>query len=173
MLIYLSALETDDEKREFMLLYNAYHEVMLRVAKKYFPSDQMALEDAVQTAWLKVIKSFQKILEIPCKKRGAYCVIIVKNECISLLRTRKGELSYDELEPTISEEQHEDGAVAIIDLICRMPETYRAVLEMRFVEERSTREIAQKLNIPEATVNTRIFRGRSLLIDRLREEGLI
>lgn len=47
MLIYLSALETDDEKREFMLLYNAYHEVMLRVAKKYFPSDQMALEDAV------------------------------------------------------------------------------------------------------------------------------
>ena len=58
-------------------------------------------------------------------------------------------------------------------LICRMPETYRAVLEMRFVEERSTREIAQKLNIPEATVNTRIFRGRSLLIERLREEGLI
>lgn len=173
MLIYLAALETDDEKREFLLLYNEYHEVMLRVARKYFPSDQMALEDAVQNAWLKIVKSFQKILDVPCKKRGAYCVIIVKNECISLLRKRKGELSYDELAPTLCGEPHEDGAAAIIDLIGRMPETYRVVLEMRFVEERSSREIAQKLGIPEATVNTRVFRGRSLLIERLREEGLI
>ena len=38
-----------------MVLYSEYHEVMLRVAKKYFPSDQMTLEDAVQNAWMKVI----------------------------------------------------------------------------------------------------------------------
>lgn len=93
MLIYLSALETDNERREFMVLYSEYHEVMLRVDKKYFPSDQMMLEDAVQNAWMKVIKNFQRILDVPCKKRGAYCVIIVRNECISLLRKAKNDLS--------------------------------------------------------------------------------
>lgn len=164
MLIYLCALETDNEKREFLLLYSEYHEVMLRVAKKYFPTDQMALEDAVQNAWLKVIKNFQRILDVPCKKRGAYCVIIVKNECISLLRKGKNDLSFDDLEPLLAEEQDGGHADAIIEVIHHMPETYRAVLEMRFVEECSTREIAQKLGIPETTVSTRIFRGRSLFV---------
>lgn len=173
MLIYLSALETDNERREFMVLYSEYHDVMLRVAKKYFPSDQMMLEDAVQNAWMKVIKNFQRILDVPCKKRGAYCVIIVRNECISLLRKAKNDLSFDDLEPILAEDQAEGHADAIIEVIHRLPETYRTVLEMRFVEECSTREIAQKLNIPEATVNTRVFRGRSLLLERLREEELI
>lgn len=89
LLIYLSVLETDHEKHEFMALYAEYHAVMLRVAKKYFPVDQMAREDAVQNAWIKIVKNFQKIMAIECKKRGSYCVIIVKNECISILRKTK------------------------------------------------------------------------------------
>ena len=52
-----------------------------------------------------------------------------------------------------------------------MPELYRAVLEMRFVEECNTREIAKKLNLTESTVNTRIHRGRILLMKKLEEEG--
>lgn len=60
LLIYLSVLETDHEKHEFMALYAEYHAVMLRVAKKYFPVDQMAREDAVQNAWIKIVKNFQK-----------------------------------------------------------------------------------------------------------------
>lgn len=89
MLIYLSALETDNERREFMVLYSEYHEVMLRVAKKYFPSDQMMLEDAVQNAWMKVIKNFQRILDVPCKKRGAYCVIILETNAFPFYEKRK------------------------------------------------------------------------------------
>ena len=45
-----------------------------------------------------------------------------------------------------------------------MPEKYRTVLELRFIEEWSTREIARQLSVPEATISTRIFRGRKLLI---------
>lgn len=97
MLIYLSVLETDREKHEFMALYSEYHAVMLRVAKKYFPVDQMAREDAVQNAWMKIVKNFQKISAIECKKRGAYCVIIVKNECISILRKNKAEIRFDRI----------------------------------------------------------------------------
>lgn len=173
MLIYLSVLETDHKKHEFMALYAEYHAVMLRVAKKYFPADQMAREDAVQNAWMKIVKNFQKVMAVECKKRGAYCVIIVKNECISILRKNKAEISLDELPLATSDELKEDSSASITQLIHEMPEKYRTVLELRFIEEWSTREIARQLNIPEATVSTRIFRGRKLLIDRLREEGLV
>ena len=151
MLIYLSVLETDHEKHEFMALYAEYHAVMLRVAKKYFPTDQMAREDAVQNA----------------------CVIIVKNECISILRKNKAAISLDELPLATSDELKGDSFASITQLIHEMPEKYRTVLELRFIEEWSTREIARQLSVPEATISTRIFRGRKLLIDRLREEGLV
>ena len=59
----------------------------------------------------------------------------------------------------------------IIDTIRSMPETYRAVLEMRLVEERTTREIAAALGLSEGAVNTRISRGRALLAEKLRKEG--
>lgn len=173
LLIYLSVLETDHEKHEFMALYAEYHAVMLRVAKKYFPVDQMAREDAVQNAWIKIVKNFQKIMAIECKKRGSYCVIIVKNECISILRKNKAAISLDELPLATSDELKGDSFASITQLIHEMPEKYRTVLELRFIEEWSTREIARQLSVPEATISTRIFRGRKLLIDRLREEGLV
>lgn len=176
LLIYLSLIETDAEKHEFMALYSEYHELLLRVAKKYFPSDQMSLEDAVQNAWVQIIKNLPKILTIPCNKRGAYCVIIVKNECISLIRKRKKDISFEELSLTLADDYNNQQyiyAESITGVIRDMPETYRVILEMCFIEECSTREIAKRTSIPEATVNTRIFRGRKLLIERLQKEGLI
>lgn len=41
-----------------MVRYNTHYEVMLRIAKKYFPTNQMALEAAVQNAWIKIVKHF-------------------------------------------------------------------------------------------------------------------
>ena len=66
-----------------------------------------------------------------------------------------------------------DNTRSIIDTIRAMPDIYRTVLEMRFVEERSTKEIAKALSLKETTVDVRIHRGRALLIRKLREEGYI
>lgn len=173
MLIYLSLLKTDAEKEALLALYSQYHQAMLRLARRYFPTDQMSLEDAVQNAWVKIIRNFPKIRTLEGKNRGAYCVITVKNECISLLRKRSREIPTEELETLLPQHDSQAGAAAIVALIRDMPELYRAVLEMRFVEERTTREIAQALHLPEATVNTRIFRGRKLLAERMREEELV
>lgn len=173
MLIYLSLLETDAEKEAFLALYSQYHQAMLRLARRYFPTDQMSLDDTVQNAWVKIIRNFPKIRTLEGKNRGAYCVITVKNECISLLRKRSREIPTEELETLLPQHDSQAGAAAIVALIRDMPELYRAVLEMRFVEERTTREIAQALHLPEATVNTRIFRGRKLLAERMREEELV
>lgn len=172
MLIFLSMLESDRERRVFSELYNQYGNAMLRVAQRYFPEDPQDAEDAVQNAWLKVVKNILKIQEIPCKKRGAYLVIIVRNEAIAILRKRRRELPFEDALAGEAAGLGDDSRKPVIELIRAMPDTYRAVLEMRFVEERSTKEIAAALHLTESAVNTRIHRGRAILIEKLREEGI-
>jgi RNA polymerase sigma-70 factor (ECF subfamily) len=67
----------------------------------------------------------------------------------------------------------EDIAKAIDDL----PEDFRIVVVMAFVEELSYEEIATALDLPMGTVKSRLFRGRKLLqkalMDRAKEAGVI
>ncbi|MBO4914513.1 MAG: sigma-70 family RNA polymerase sigma factor [Oscillospiraceae bacterium] len=168
LLFLLSTLSDEADRRALYDLYKQYQNAMLRVARRYFPNDTDAAEDAVQSAWLRVVESFSRIFEIPCQKRGAYLVIIVKNESITMLRRRGREVPLDE---TLAEENGSDDSASVIEMIRAMPETYRAALEMRFVEEMSTREIAAALCISEDAASARISRGRRLLTEKLRKEG--
>lgn len=173
VLIFLSILETDAERQLFMELYNQYGNAMLRVAQRYFIGEPAMAEDAVQNAWLRVVEKFSRLQEIPCKKRGAYLVVVARNEAISLLRKRHQEIPFDDDVMGEKYAFENDSTKDIIETILEMPETYRAVLEMRFIEDRSTKEIATALGLKETTVDVRIHRGRALLIKKLREEGYV
>lgn len=173
VLIFLSILETDAERQLFMELYNQYGNAMLRVAQRYFIGEPAMAEDAVQNAWLRVVEKFSRLQEIPCKKRGAYLVVVARNEAISLLRKRHQEIPFDDDVMGEKYAFEHDSTKDIIETILEMPETYRAVLEMRFIEDRSTKEIATALGLKETTVDVRIHRGRALLIKKLREEGYV
>jgi len=164
----LALVSDEQDRRALFALYAQYQNAMLRVARRYFPDDPASAEDAVQGAWLWVIEHFSKIFEIPCKKRGAYLTIIVKNNSLALLRKRR-ELPLDE---SLSEgEAALDDSASVLDAIRAMPETYRAVLELRFVAGYTTREIAAALGLSEGAVNTRVSRGRALLAEKLKKEG--
>lgn len=170
MLIFLSMLETDIERQQFLKLYEQYGNAMFLVARRFFGYDYGLAEDAVQNTWAKVVENFSKIQSVPCEKRGAYLVIVVKNEAISMIRKQKKEIPLDEA-IVGTEIDMENSTQPILEMIHEMSELYRAVLEMRFVEGCSTREIAKRLNLKESTVNTRIHRGRILLMKKLEEEG--
>lgn len=166
----LSMLSNEEDRRALFELFNQYQGIMQRVAQGFFPDDPHAVEDVVQTAWLRVVENFSKIFEISSEKRGGYLVIIVKNESLSLLRSRRREFLTDEVQNEDIADESGD-ATPIIELIRTMPEVYRAVLELRFVEERSTKEIAALLELSEGAVDMRIHRGRKLLLKKLQEEG--
>ncbi|MBQ9720439.1 MAG: sigma-70 family RNA polymerase sigma factor [Oscillospiraceae bacterium] len=166
----LSMLSNEEDRRALFELYEQYQGVLQRIARSIFPDDPHTVDDVVQTVWLHVIESFSKIYDIPCEKRGGYLVIIAKNESLSLLRSRRRELLANEAQSDEAADELSDAA-PIIDLIRSMPEVYRAVLELRFVEERSTKEIAALLELSEGAVDMRIHRGRKLLLKKLQEEG--
>jgi RNA polymerase sigma-70 factor (ECF subfamily) len=51
-----------------------------------------------------------------------------------------------------------------------LPESFRTVFVLRCVEELSVEETAQVLDVPEATVRTRLFRARAMLRESLAQE---
>lgn len=69
-------------------------------------------------------------------------------------------------EPVIKKQRKQIVQQAIADL----PEKYRAVIEMRHMEEKSYQEIAEILDLPLGTVKAHIFRARELLYKALKDK---
>ena len=84
---YLAALESGGDRKMFAEIYQRHHIKMERAAIKIL-RDQSAAEDAVQNAFMQVIRHFEKIYEIPCEELPFWLISIVKNEALMLLRKR-------------------------------------------------------------------------------------
>jgi len=54
--------------------------------------------------------------------------------------------------------------------IDRLPDAFRSVFMLRAVEEISVEDVATLLDLPEATVRTRLFRARGLLREGLSRD---
>ena len=175
MLALCLMLLGEGERALFQEFHARYERKLYAVAMKIL-RDPARAEDAVSAALLKVAEHFETFLKIYEKDRekiGPWAVIIVKNAALDLLR-REGRLSplaEDWDAPAPEDTEGEAAYRRLVDLIRSMPEGYRQVLELKFVAEWSTREIARATGLSEKAVEHRIARGRALLIKKLREEG--
>lgn len=164
-------LESDEERQRFVLIYEQYHKRMERVALRILEKQHDA-EDAVQNAFLQVIHHFEKISTIPCEELPFWLISIVKNEALIILRKKKKVVlleDWDAVENGVSGiTEYEE----LVDLFARLPDTYRAVLEMKYLLGYSYKEISVRLGISETAVNTRASRGRALLRKYMEQEGV-
>lgn len=147
-------------------------------------------EEVAQEALLKVFQSFDQLRE-PERVRP-WIFRIAKNAC--LMKRRKSvfaparELSLEEFMPA----RHMDGGKMTIEIadwsqmpedevlksemkqvleraITALPEQYRSVILLRDLEELSTAETAQILDVSEDVVKTRLHRARLALRKALDE----
>ena len=170
LLMFLSLLGSDEDRKKFTELYEEYHELIESVAIKIL-RDQHAAEDAVQNTYKQIIDHFEKIYVVPCEKLRYWIISIVKNEALMILRKEKRVVTLEDW--TIVEQAAEDvsGYNDLVALFRELPETYRAVLEMKFLLDYSSKEIAKLLNISVRAVDTRVSRGRELLKKIVEREG--
>lgn len=171
MISYLLAiLENDEDKQKFIELYEEHHvrveQTALRILK-----DPHAAEDAVQNTFLQVIRHFDKISEIPCKKLGFWLISIAKNEALMILRHKRREIPQEDWDTFSADVSDPTSYNELVRLFSQLPPTYRAALEMRLINGYSGKESAQHLGISESAVNTRISRGRALLREIAVKEG--
>lgn len=172
MLIFLlSALDSDEDRQQFVLLYNNFHQQMERIALQIL-NDQRDAEDAVQNAFLQVIRHFRKISNISCEELPFWLISIVKNEALMIRRKRKNEVPFEDWNGFVEQSENVSSYTELVALFARLPETYRAVLEMKMILGYTDREIAYHLNISETAVSTRANRGRKLLREIAEKEGI-
>ena len=165
---FLDVLESNVERQQFAAIYEQYHERMEQVAL-HILGDRHNAEDAVQNAFLQVIKHFEKIYEIPCEELPFWIISIVKNEALMILRKKRNVVPLEDWDRF--EQSAGGGYRELVELFRQLPETYRAVLEMMLLIGYTDREIAQKLGLSETAVSSRASRGRALLRKLIEKEG--
>ena len=112
-------------------------------------------------------------MEIPCKKRIFWCISIVKNEALAILRKKKKTVLMEELEGNPAAGVEEAMSYKeVVRLFAQLPETYRSVLEMKMILGYSGKEIAKSMGLTENAVNVRITRGRAMLREIAGREGI-
>lgn len=171
MLIYLLALIDDEaDWRKFTMIFNQYHHRMEQVAMRIL-TEQKDAEDAVQNAFIQVIKHFEKVSEISCEELPFWLISITKNEALMIRRKNQRVTTLENWDAFAETTDSDMDYQAVVALFTRLPETYRGVLEMKLLLGYSDREIAQHLDITEAAVSTRANRGRLLLRRIMEKEG--
>ena len=172
MICYMTLLETDPDRERFVKVYRANFPRMSKLASQILGPGPKA-EDAVHDAFLKLIQHFDELRDRPEDRVAAWLAVVVKNTALDMLRKARHETALEDVswEAAVPADQGEFHA--LVAIIRGMPEDYRRVLELRFVAEWSVAEIAQAMGLGENTVKTRIFRGRKMLMDRLRKEGYL
>jgi RNA polymerase sigma-70 factor (ECF subfamily) len=153
---------------------------MLAVARRLV-SDEALAQDCVQNAFADVFKGLDGFEERSRLRTWMHRIVV--NQALMALRKQKRlqEISIDDLLPAFDQNQcrieerwisaetpeslmqQAQTKDAVLSMIDRLPENFRIVLLLRDIEEMSTSDVAQTLQISESNVKVRLHRARSAL----------
>jgi RNA polymerase sigma-70 factor (ECF subfamily) len=153
---------------------------MLSVARRFL-NDEEAARDAVQDAFLSAFRGIQRFDGEA--QLSTWLHRIVVNAALMRIRSRqrRPEQSIEPLLPVFAEDGHHATSVVswsvtgehvleqketralVRAAIAELPESYRAVLLLRDIEELSTREAADLVGISENALKLRLHRARQAL----------
>lgn len=149
--------------------FNLYEKKMYHIAYSIL-NDTYLAEDAVMDAFEKLLGGNYIINDAESSETKVLIIKITQSTSIDIYRKNKKkyekEISadiYGEMSniPSIGKESENN-----LELLNGLPENYKEVLKEKYYNDRSTSEIAKKLQIREATVRKRIQRGLELIRKR-------
>ncbi len=167
---------------DFQTVYNEYVNFVFSLSFKYMCNEDDA-NDVTQDVFVKVYKNLDNLKENTNLRSWLYPVVI--NTCkdhfkkqkrkTNLIGKMKNRLSvqkstlYNEDETS----QKIESKLFIKDVFDELPEHYKVCLLLKEVENLSNKEICDVLNIPMATLKTRLVRGKKLLARIIKNKGYI
>lgn len=144
--------------------------VLYRVARRMGATTEEA-EDLVQTT---LIKAYQAWERFDGRHLRSWLIRILRNERLMLLRSAKetssleDEMANEPADASLWEEvSWRLEAGRILQEMENLPEPYRLAIQLCDVEQMTYEEAAEALDIPIGTVRSRLFRGRTMLRERL------
>ena len=165
--LYLSLIDTPSDKTKFILLYEKYRRLMHYTAKEILKSDKLA-EEAVQEAFIRIAKNFNKINQIETAATKKFTVIITRNAALTMLQQEKKHTSDNiaDYENTLHKNDTTFEKIKnneLIKNILKLPEIQRNIMYLYAIYGYSYREIANLLNIKESTARKNMQRAREAL----------
>lgn len=165
------------QKSLFEVIMRRYNQRLFRIQRNYI-DDESSVQDTLQTTYIKV---FEKLDTFNGNSAfSTWLIRIAINEALLYLKRRKSHSNLhlyadDEDKPEgrfggNNPEEHlieHDMRQLLEQTIDALPEDYRAVYVMREIEEMSTREVAEALDISESNVKIRLMRAKEKLRDSL------
>lgn len=179
MMIYLSLLDSREDKNKFTQLYNTYRYTMMYTADSILQDKGLA-EDAVHDAFIRIATNFHKVGAVDSPRTKAFVVIIVRNIALTMAKQRgrtflfEDETMINMVADTDSDRYFDNmNYEAIIAAVKKLPVTYRDTLYLSVVEGYSVKEISEMLETGNEAIKKRLQRGRRLLIENLQKEGIV
>lgn len=180
-----SALEKDDQKAyaELMDRYrDSVYFMLLKMVNNKDDADDLTIE-----AFGKAFKRLSQYT--PTYAFSTWLFKIASNNCIDFIRRKKmvvfsidkkfendegGEMSMDIKADGLNPEEHmvkKQKVKHMRDVVDKLKPRYRVLVELRYFDELSYEEIADKLELPLGTVKAQLFRAREFLANILKNSS--
>ncbi len=176
------AREKGDQKA-YADLMNTYREpiyyMLLKMTNSAVDADDLTLE-----AFGKAFKSLQQYT--PDYAFSTWLFRIATNNCIDFIRKKRAKtVSIDNLYTNIDGEEvginipsetldpeekiiEKQKIILMREIVNRLKPHYRQLVELRYFDELSYEEIAERLDIPLGTVKAKLFRAREFLYNIIK-----
>lgn len=184
MLLFLSLIETEEDREFCEALYNRYRSELFLMARSYL-KDRFDTEDVVQIVFCEVAaKHIGKLKALDEAGRERFLLLIAKYRALNCKKQKTRLVSLDESnagegfafreltdEDFVDELCRRSDRQQLRDAISKLEPADKAALWLRFGLEFSSAEIADALGEKQQTVIKRLQRSKKRLASRLAWEG--
>lgn len=166
--IYLSALDTQEEKDFFEDMYRNCRGKMLSIAFSILGNKEDA-EDAVHIAFLKLADQLKNLLQKSRQDLKRYIVITIRNTSITIYNRNKKnaqrlEALNDDMPDNDNVFKFEASQIDALQIaLPKLPQKYKDILTMYYYMRMSAGEISKTLDISVDNVWKRLSRARNML----------
>lgn len=174
--IFITLLATEEDRTRFSALYEKYRKLMFFVANDILKDVNLA-EDAVQEAFLRIVKNFDKIGDVSCSRTKAFVVIITRNIALTMVSKANAMNELNERMTSVSSDLSDNtfenvSYRVLVKSITELPQIYRDVLFLAHIYGYNYSEISELLSISVEAVKKRVQRGKEKLRSSI-EEGVL
>ncbi len=182
MLIFLSVIDDPAQQHTFQWIYETYHDMMRKYACSLMQCCSEDADDVLQECFMNIAKNMDTVGMLNPKAVRSYVMQTVKRAVWRVTeRERREEAVRQHMEDTmlrpttdavLEEVCTRENYRLLVELIRKLPDGVRDVLELHYLCRMELRDIAKQFGLSYNAVKKRYQRGNRLLADGLRRGGV-
>lgn len=145
---------------DIQTIWLEYHPMLVRYLQR-FTRERATAEDLAQTAFVKAMEHWDTVGEMSTNHLKAWLMCTARNAFIDEVRKNKRQTAMPEDHQPLYEEDFT--GIHVDEWMAHLPTNLREVIRLRHLEGYNSQQIGQALNLPPATVRTRLRAARILL----------